>query len=349
MKLPGEKSMLKNMKLAVWACLPLIALVLSSCQMATPEEMAIGHYVRSQALADKGDSDAALAELRDAVAADPSLAVAHSAAGDIYRKQGNNEQAAKCYESACKANPYAFSPHYKLGVTYQSLADLAKTADKVQYYLREAVQVYLRAITITADDFDANTNLAACYLQMGKYELAALYAKAAVRINPANPFAHSNLAIIYDCQNDLANAISQYNASLELDTNQPNVLMNKGSTYLRMGVVNLAIKDFELAAKLAPGDSTPYEQIGTCYCRLNNMNEAMAAYSKAVAINPKSAPGYRGLGVAYLTKFVEDNKKTDLRDKGLAAWIKSLEIQPDQQDLVKLLQKYTPKQSAPQL
>jgi tetratricopeptide (TPR) repeat protein len=344
--------MLKNMKVAVWACLPLTALLLSSCQTATPEEIAIDHYVRSQGLADKGDSDAALAELRDAVAADPALAVAHSAAGDIYRKQGNNEQAAKCYESACKANPYAFSPHYKLGVTYQNLADLAKTVDKVQYYLHEAVRVYLRAITITADDFDANTNLAACYLQMGKYELAALYAQAAVRINPSSPYAHSNLAIIYDCQNDLAKAISQYNASLELDTNQPNVLMNKGSTYLRMNVVNLAIIDFERAAKLVPGDSTPYEQIGTSYCRTDRADKwdkALAAYSKAVEINPKSAPGYRGLGVVYLTSFVQDNKKTDLRDKGLAAWIKSLEIQPDQQDLLKLLQKYTPKQTVPQL
>ncbi len=341
--------MLKNTKIVLWACLPMMASLLCSCQMTTPEEVAIDHYVRSQGLADKGDTDAALAELREAVAADPSLAVAHSAAGDIYRKQGNNEQAAKCYESACKANPYSFSPHYKLGVTYQSLADLSKTADKVQYYLHEAVRVYLRAIIIKDDDFDANTNLAACYLQMGKYELAARYAQAAVRINPSSPYAHSNLAIIYDCQNDLANAISQYNASLELDTNQPNVLMNKGSTYLRMNVPNLALKDFQLAARLAPSDSTPYEQIGTCYCRTNNLDEALAAYSKAVAINPKSAPGYRGLGVVYLTNFVQDNKKTDLRDKGLAAWIKSLEIQPDQQDLVKLLQKYTPKQTAPQL
>jgi tetratricopeptide (TPR) repeat protein len=349
MKLPGEKSMLKNMKIAVWACLPLVASLLSSCQSMTPEEAAIDHYVRSQVLADKGDRDAALAELRDAVAADPSLAVAHSAAGDIYRRQGNNEQAAKCYESACKADPYSFSPHYKLGVTYQGLADLAKTADKVQFYLREAVRVYLRAITIKDDDFDANTNLAACYLQMGKYELAARYALAAVRINPKSPFAHSNLAIIYDCQNDLSHAISEYNASLELDNNQPNVLMNKGSAYLRMNVPSAAIKDFEIAAKMAPQDSTPYEQIGLCYCRSNSLDKALAAYSKAVEINPKSAAGYRGMGMAYLTKFVEDNKQTDLRDKGLAAWIKSLEIQPDQQDLARLLQKYTPKQTAPQL
>jgi superkiller protein 3 len=349
MKFPGEKSMLKNMKIAVWACLPLVALLLSSCQSMTPEEVAIDHYVRSQVLADKGDTDAALAELRDSVASDPSLAVAHSAAGDIYRKQGNNEQAAKCYESACKANPYSFSPHYKLGVTYQGLADLAKTADRVQYYLREAVRVYLRAIIIKDDDFDANTNLAACYLQMGKYELAARYAQAAVRINPKSPFAHSNLAIIYDCQNDLWRAVREYGDSLDLDPNQPNVLMNKGSTYMRLNVVNLAIIDFKLAAKLAPADSTPCEQLGLCYCRDNKIDDALAAYAKAVEINPKSAPGYRGLGMAYLSKFVQDNKQTGLRDKGLAAWIRSLEIQPDQQDLAKLLQKYTPKQTAPQL
>ena len=189
--------MSRHWNVVAWSGL-IVAAGICGCNLADPQEAAIDHYVRSQLLADKGDTEAALAELQNAAKADPSLSVVHSAAGDIYRKQGNNELAAKSYDIACKANPYSFSPHYKLGVTYQALADAAQTAQKVQEYLRLAVRTYLRAITIRSDDFDANTNLAACYLQLGKYDLAAKYAQEAVNINPKSAQAHSNLGIIYD-------------------------------------------------------------------------------------------------------------------------------------------------------
>ncbi|MDY6912948.1 MAG: tetratricopeptide repeat protein [Planctomycetota bacterium] len=325
------------------------AAVAPGCQWVAPERAAVEHYVRGQLLAEQGDLDAALAELAEAVRCDPTLSVAHSAAGDIYRRRGNYKSAQRSYESACKANPYAFRPHYNLGVTYQILSEAAKTLDRIEQYLRQAVNTYLRAIMIAPNDFDANLNLCACYFQLGKYDLALQYCQAAIRINPNKPEAYNNLAIIYDSQNRLYDAIRAYKASLELDTHQPQLLLNFGSTYMRQGRIKSALHLFKLAAEEAPNDPHPWEQIGICYYHLRDYDQAVTAYEQAIELDAGSAAAHRGLGVVYMTRFVMDRSKVQLRDKALEEWNLSLETDPDQEDIRKLVQKYTPRLTGPEL
>ena len=50
-----------------------------------------------------------------------------------------------------------------------------------------------------------------------------------------------------------------------------------------------------------------------------------------------------------MTQFVLDQQQTGLRDKAIAAWHTSLELQPNQADLQTLLKKYSPKYNGPKL
>jgi len=333
--------------LALAAALP--AALTGGCELLSPTDAAIEHYVRGQMAMERQDYELALAELAEAVRRDPELSLAHAAIGDIRRKQGNYAGAAAAYVQACRSNPYAFRPHYNLGVTYQFLANAAKTAETAGKFLRKAVVVYLRAVTLKPGDFDANLNLSACYFQEGKYDLAEQYCLAAIRINPKNPFAHSNLGVIYDAQNRPYDAIRAYKASLELDVHQPKLLMNLGSTYLRLRRVKDALRAFELAAKEAPDSSAPWEQIGACYYHQKRWDEALAAYREALRRNPRSAAAHRGVGVVYMTRFVLEGRDPDLREKALDAWNRSLELDSNQPDLLRLVRKYTPAPALPQL
>ena len=54
------------------------------------------------------------------------------------------------------------------------------------------------------------------------------------------------------------------------------------------------------------------------------------------------AIAYRGLGVTYMSQFVLDKSKTECRDKAIAAWRRSLSIEPDQNDLIRLIERYEP-------
>jgi len=312
-------------------------------------EQAIQHYVQGKLLAEQGSLDAALTELAEAVKADPELSIAYSAAGDIHRKRQDWPAARTCYEVACETNPYEFGPHYNLGVTYQMLSEAAKSIQAVHEMLRLAVDVYLRAITIKPTDFDANLNLSACYFQLGKYDMAEQYCLAAIRINPRSPFAHCNLGIIYDSQNRLYKAINAYKASLELDTKQPNLWLNLGSTYMRQSRFKSAMRAFKRASEYDPRNPAAYEQIGACCVHLRDYATGAAAYKKSLQLNPNSATTHRGIGIIYMSMYVLDPKKVKLRDKALEHWYRSLELQPNQKDLIRFVHKYSPTYTGPKL
>ena len=325
--------------------------MLAGCKYTQPviDSLKFDHYAKGQVLAEQGELDAALAELLEAIRLDPELSAAHSAIGDIHRKRGSHRLAVGAYQNACRTNPYAFRPHYNLGVTYQALAQAAQAVGEYTKYLKEAVNIYLRAVIIREDDFDANLNLSACYFQLGKYDLAEEYCHAAIKANPKSPQAYSNLGIIYDSQNYLYKAIKAYKDSLEIDTNQPKILLNLGSTYMRQGMCKAAIRAFRLAAGQDPKDPSPPAQMGQCYYRLKQYDKSLTAYEHAISLDPKDASALRGLGTVHITLFVLDKKKSDSRGLGLKAWRESLEIEPEQKDLIKLVKKYTPKDDNPEL
>ena len=326
----------------------LAACTLAGCQYRL-SEYGLHHYIAGKLAADRQDYRTALAELTKAVAIDPKLTAAYTATGDLYRKQGQYEKAAAAYERACALDAYAFRPHYNLGVTYQLLAQSAGGAGLFAEYIAKAVRVYLRAVTIRPHDFDANLNLSACYFQQGKYDLAEQYCRASMALSPDNPHARANLAVIYDAQNRPYDAIRAYRQSLERDAHQPSVLFQLGLTYMRVNRLRDALNAFELAARQDPRWPAPWVQIGTCRFYQKQYDAALAAYTKAIELDRNCDEGYRGLGVVYMTQYIQDPAKAALRDKALAAWNRSLELDPNQEDLRKLVAKYTPRLTGPGL
>jgi Flp pilus assembly protein TadD len=318
----------------------LAAAGLCGCTSAALRRTAEERFVAGQLLLERGRLGEAVRELSRAIEADPELSVAHAALGDIHRRRGDHARARTCYETACRTDPYAFRPHYNLGVTYQVLAAAARAVEKANRYLRRAVEVYLRAATLEPDDFDTHLNLGACYFQLGKYELAEHYCRAAIEIAPRRPEAYANLGVIYDSQGRLEDAVKAYKDSLERDTHQPGLLLNLGATYLRQKRLKQAKRIFALATTEAPGQPGPWEQMGACHYHLGEYPEAVQAFRKALSLDHASAMAHRGLGVVYMTQYVRNDERTELRDKALASWRASLQCRPDQPDLVRLLRKY---------
>ena len=329
------------------ACL----LAATGCAREKPisPQRATQHYVKSRLLAEKGELEAALRELSRAVQADPTLSVAHAAMGNIYRKQGRYDLARRSYEQACETNPYAFRPHYNLGVTCQALAAAAESIEQARSYLRKAVETYLRAATLIDDDFDTNLNLSACYFELGNATLAEQYCQAAIRIDPKRPEAHTNLGVIRETQERLYEAITAYKNALELTDDRYTVLMSLGGAYVRQDRLAAAMLVYADAIREQPARPEPLVQTGLCNVLRRKFAEAMEAYKRAAEVDPGHAPAYRGIGVVYMSLYLHDPTQTDFRDNGLEAWNRSLELQPQQKDLIRLVRKYTPKPHVPEL
>jgi tetratricopeptide (TPR) repeat protein len=311
-----------------------------------PQQDPAGPFIRGKLLAEQGNMEAALAELAEAVRRDPKLSVAHTAIGDIHRRRGDLEKARGSYETACRTDPYAFRAHYNLAVTCQMLSQAAKAVADVEECLHDAIRVYLRAVAIEPEDFDTNLNISACYFQLGKPDQAEQYCLSAIKINPSSPQAHSNLGVIYDSQNRYFDAIREYKNSLELDEHQPQLLLNLGGAYVKQQRYKIAITCFELAAKDDPNFSPAYEQIGACRFQMREYGKALEAYRKAAAADPNSASAYRGIGAACMSLYLTAPNDASLREQALEAWERSLELQSDQKDLLRLLEKYRPKTAA---
>lgn len=300
------------------------------------------HYARGRELLQDGQLDAALRELTQAVHADPEYAEAYSAIGDIHRKKGNYSKARDNYKSACKTDPYSFRPHYNLGVTYQAMAELARTLKEVHAYLRKAVQIYIRAVALKPRSFDAHLNLGACYFQLGKTNLAEQQTIKALKINPGNSKANNNLAIMYETQEKLEESILAYKASLEANSQQPGIMLNLGSIYLRLGRLKSALATYRSAARIAPQQAAPYEQMGVCLFRMKRLDDAFDAFQIAIRKNPHSPGAYRGYGVICMYKYICDHSNIELKNRALRAWDFSLKLQPGQQDLIRLIKRFGP-------
>lgn len=312
-------------------------------------KQAVKSFVKGQMLAERGEYEAALAELARAARMDPNLSIAHAAIGDIHRNRGDFSLARISYEKACETNPYAFKPHYNLGVVYQSLAAAATKAGQITDLLRRAANVYLRAVALEPEDFDAHLNLSACYYAMGKLPLAEKYCKAAIALEPRRAEAYSNLGIIYDSQGQSYQAIKAYRDSLELDVHQPKLLLNLGAAYVRQGRLKPAAQTLEMATREDPGSAEAWQQLGTCRYHLKQYGPSLDCYRKAIACDPSNAAAHRGMGVVYMTQYVLDREQAELREKALSAWHASLEINPNQRDILSLVRKYTARPVGPSL
>ncbi|MEI7837934.1 MAG: tetratricopeptide repeat protein, partial [Planctomycetota bacterium] len=154
----------------------LLVLLVAGCPEASQywkkPEPAREHYQAGSTLLKQGRLEAAKIELAEAIKANPNLPEAHACLGDVHRKQKQYSRARDSYIQACQLDPYSFRPHYNLGVTYQLMAAQAAMGDQANQLLRQAIQVYLRATTINAEDYEANLNLSACYHQLGRHEQA---------------------------------------------------------------------------------------------------------------------------------------------------------------------------------
>ncbi|NQU76691.1 MAG: tetratricopeptide repeat protein [Planctomycetes bacterium] len=345
----------KTMVPAAWlvaAVLPLLVGLTVGCAAKKQKQLeveAVDHYVKAKLLLDADNLDLALVELMKAVEAYPTLATAHASIGDIYRKKNDYPKAVHAYERAVQANRYSFRNHYNCAFLHQMLAGTVKAVEATRTHLLRAVQLYLRAIQLNGDDYDTTLNLSVCHYRLGQYDQAEQQCKRALELDDKPADAYTNLGAIYDRQGKYYSAISMYRQSLERNSNQPAVMMNLAAVYVRQGKLASAIRDYEIASKMDPLSPSPLERLGYCYYFMQQFDKATEYYEAAIAVDSDFAAARRGLGVVFMTQYLLDKKNTELRDRALAEWEASLEINPDQPDLARLIEKYAPKFTVPQL
>jgi tetratricopeptide (TPR) repeat protein len=156
--------------------------------------------------------------------------------------------------------------------------------------------------------------------------------KRAVQLDPNDAQAHFNLGYAYNFyENDLEQAIENYEEAVRLDPNHVGAWIFLGQSYEVSGRYQQAINAYEKAVAIDPGDSyacmclaTGYLHLGLDHEKSGRYEDAIGAYQRAIQLDPKNKQGHYQLGRAYLQMGNKDlalveQKILESLDKKLAA------------------------------
>jgi len=111
--------------------------------------------------------------------------------------------------------------------------------------------------------------------------------KAAVRENPGDRTAWVKLGHNYFDSGQPIEAIEAYDKALEIDGNDPDVLVDQGVMYRQLGWFQKAIGNFQKANKLNPNHANSFFNMGIVFSQdLDEKEKAKAAWNSFLKIVP---------------------------------------------------------------
>ena len=171
-----------------------------------------------------------------------SAAQTHITAAKAAIKAGKLDEAIGEAKAAADADPQSSDAAWVLGNAYNQMADTQTAAELRQNYLSKAVDAYLQAIKLNPNNDAAFTNLATVYYKTGQFDEAQKRVEEALKLNPTDATSHYVLGTIY-VQRDpqqYADALDKAQAEFEAAVKSDPKL---GAAYIGLANVYLAKND----------------------------------------------------------------------------------------------------------
>lgn len=300
-----------------------------SATRPTPDQAAT--MQQAQAKADRGDYETALNLFKEVLRENPKLPDAWVGVGDAHAGLKEWQDAELAYGNATAIDNGNFDAHFGRGKALQVLNRLV-----------DAIRSYHRALLIKPDDFDANLNMATAYLQLDEPNSALTYAERAVKLKPDSGPARINLGVAYERAGRSADAVMQYETAAELMEPTPQLLMNLLNAYAQSKRYREAVNTAGLLVRIAP-TANSHERLGWAYFRLGDYPKSLESYRESVRVDPQHWPGWNGVGVNMLNMWLQSDRKDPSQiEQARTAFRRSLQINPDQPKVQKLVAAYAP-------
>lgn len=228
-----------------------------------------------------------------ALAQDPNLSMANGNLGAIYQKRGELDKALPLLEKAVQHDPRFTAARYCLGLVLT----------KKREFQRAAV-AYQQVIAQQNDHVGAYYNLAQALFRLKRPEegkqAMEIYRRLnaiaqeiedrerAILIEPNNPLKHYRLGLVYAKYGKIDEAISAFQAALDVDTNAHYALNALARLYILRGVeLQDAISHAEKAFHLT--QSPQYMQtLALAYFQAGERENALKAIQTAIEMDPEN-------------------------------------------------------------
>ena len=266
--------------------------------------------------------DAALKLFDQAIAKDPTFALAYAGSADAYLQSWKltkdgllAQRALGAAQQAERLNDSLPEVHFSLGSIY---TNTGRTA--------EAIVELRRAMQLDPNSDDALRRLGMAYRSVGQSDQAIAAGTQATQINPYLWVNYNSLGATYFALGQNQKALEAFKKVTDLAPGIPNGWANLGAVYYRMAQWSACIPAFQKAIEI---EAKPlyHSQLGVAYFFLGRYKEAAGMFETAVQKDPKDSSFEVNLADAYRWSNQRD-KAAKAYDQAIALAYKALEVNP---------------------
>ena len=239
------------------------------------------------------DDAQAIRYYKAALAVAPNLPMANGNLGGIYQEQGELDKAFPLLETAIRENPQFTAARYRLGLVLTKKREFQRAAAE-----------YQRVIAQQRDHVGAYYNLAQALFRLKKREEGKRAMDAYHRLNeiaqeidtreratlmePSNPIQQYRLGLVYAKYGKITEAISAFQATLELDGNAHYALNALARLYiLQKAQLQDAVAYAEKAFRLSPAPEY-LQTLALAHFQIGARESALKAIRAAIEMEPKN-------------------------------------------------------------
>lgn len=204
--------------------------------------------------------------------------------------KGEFSKAIQVYSQVIKKNPKNFAAYVNRGLLYER--EQVKDSEQMKKNKKLAQRDYEEALSLHFQSPELLNNLAALYIDIGRYEDAILYLNEALMSRPNYEVAILNRAIAYSKKGEVGKALVDFGKLEEINDKIPLLYLNRGLAQYAAGLYAGAIDDYTTLAYLEPDNARAYLERGRVFIKMGHFQNAMDDFQQAMAINPKYAMPY---------------------------------------------------------
>jgi tetratricopeptide (TPR) repeat protein len=230
-------------------------------------------------LADRGDIDAAVAELRLAIRLRPDSINTYLAIGEILGAASRHEEALEAYRQAAELEPQNSVVHSRMGVTHGMLGQIDQAIGHYEHALRLRPSATVHA------------NLGLAYFTADQLENALAHFQAAVKLDPRGAAYHRSMGDVLrrltrtaEAQREYHQAIGLANEALAVKSRDASSVVLIALCEANLGRRAAAERRAAEALVLAPQNREVVFRVAKAYAIAGNTAKAFEHLSLAIAL-----------------------------------------------------------------
>ncbi len=249
-----------------------------------------GQFVLGQIYKMQGDYEDAAVAFRHAADLNAGIYEVHYDLGVVLAHLGRLDEAIQELDRAKKLNPLAAEPPYQLSLIYRKTHDTLREHEEAAAF-QEAKSRAQKSVDASHPISQGNE-----FLAHGDYVNAAQAYREALTLQPESAKLHYNLALALDGMGKIEEETRELQKAISLDPNYPDAHNRLGTLALKANKLADAEREFRAAWELNPRYAEAENNLGTLYGREARPADAIKFFEKATEDNPNFGEAFLNLG-----------------------------------------------------